>query len=87
MAKRASCGIEGMNVHCGCDYHRAWVLCNPDHPDVVEDRARIIAWMADHPGINPATGRPMAHPDDYLTDFYGYGLTEAEAGVLELLVG
>jgi len=62
------------------------VLLHPEHPDVVEHRARIIEWMAQHPGYNPATGRAMAHPDDFLVDEYGIRATEAELRAVGLVV-
>lgn len=80
------CGAQGPSVHCGCEFHRAWVLLNPGHEDVIEDRARIVAWMAENPGRNPATGRPMPHPDDFLVEVYGTGATPAELRAMGLVV-
>jgi hypothetical protein len=74
----ASCGASTPNVYCGCPNHQTWVRENPDHPDVIADRARTIAWMAEHPNRNPATGHPMPHPDDYLQAVYGRGATRRE---------
>jgi len=82
----AFCGNQGYAL-CGCEYHRAYTLLNPHDPGVQEERARTLAWMAEHPACNPATGRPMGHPDDYLVQVYGAGLTETEAGALGLLIG
>jgi hypothetical protein len=81
------CAYNGPSVWCGCAYHTAWVLANPGDPAVQEQRAQTIAWMREHPGKNPATGRAMAHPDDYLVPVYGYGATVDELRYLGIWAG
>jgi hypothetical protein len=81
-----TCGYPGPSVNCGCEYHREWVRQNPEHPDVVAGRAEVVAWMAENLGYNPATGRAMAHPDDFLMEVYGSGATSAELNVMGLVL-
>ncbi len=86
MPETTYCGYSGMSVDCGCDVHRAMVLLHPEHPDVIEGRVQIVGWMAEHPGVNPATGRALAHPDDYLVEVYGTGATAEELEWIGVLV-
>jgi hypothetical protein len=75
--ERTSCGGPPRTT-CWCDDCLDWVRSNPDALEIRHYRDRVLAWMAEHPGEHPETGRPLAGPAAYLAERFGDQMTACE---------